>query len=637
MNTERAVTPHANTDRRTDALYLTSGEHQLFAWLHWPARGSMRSIGVVICKAFGYESVCSHRSVAAFADLMADLGIPALRFDYAGTADSEDMPGEDDQLAAWSRDAVTAVEELCKRANVERVYFLGFRLGALVAVLAASQTRAVEGLILIAPVVNGRRYLRELRATRLAASIGLSKAEIEDDANATRGSMEVSGFLLSAATLASLAGVDLMSRDAPRVATALIMDSSSLPTAREWSGKLLSAGISVTYEAHAGVVEMLMTDPYLALPSHSMMKSMRTWLKPLIPIESGAPPNGRPSISCTSAPRPALRLLTEDADRKCELTERPVFLRPDGTLVGIVTEPPPGDKRRRGVILLNVGAENHIGPSRLYVTLARHWSKHGYTVLRLDLAGLGDSRARPGTPPNVVFPPAAIDDVGLAIDFMRQNYGTHDITLGGLCSGAYHSFRAAVAGLPVSRIFLVNPMNFLSDASLNAENRISAENVQLSIDVARNLGFYRDRIFSLAIWRRVFSGQLRIWRIVRIPFQRPLLVVRSIVNDLARNCGLHLPHDLGWELKQIAERGIKVVFVFARDEPGIDVLKLYAGSTVRRLGNRCLVHIIDSADHIFTRSRTRSELQQLLTTELLNRHSWSTPIETVVARQCKKC
>ena len=621
MNTELAVAPNVKIDARTEALYITSSGRQLFAWLHWPAAGPIRRVGVVICKAFGYESVCSHRSVAAFADGLADLGIPALRFDYAGTADSEDIPGEADQLTAWSRDAVAAADELCKRACVERVHFLGFRLGALIAVLAASQSPAVEGLILIAPVVNGRRYLRELRATRMAASIGLSEAEMEADAKSSSGTMEISGFSLSAATLASLTDIDFMTRDPPRVANALIMDSSSLPTAREWSGRLSSVGISVSYEAHTGVVEMLMTDPYLALPPNSMLQSMRTWLEPLIPIGiAGDPGVCRSSARYTSVPRPALRLLVEGPDPRRELSERPVFLGPDGMLVGIVTEPSAGDKRRRGVVLLNVGAENHIGPSRLYVTLARHWANHGYTVLRLDLAGLGDSRARPGTPPNVVFPPAAIEDIGVAIDFMRQHYGTGDITLGGLCSGAYHSFRAAVAGLHVNRILLVNPMNFLSDAGLDVENRVSAENVQRSIDVARNFDFYRDRICSLAIWRRVIRGDLHIWRIVRIPLQRPLLVIRSIVNDLARNCGLHVPGDLGWELEQIARRGVKIVFVFARNEPGIDVLKLHAGSTVRRLGGRCVVHIIDSGDHIFTRSRTRNQLQELLTEELFNRN-----------------
>jgi predicted alpha/beta hydrolase len=55
---------------------------------------------LVICKPFGFEAMSAHLSVRAFAEAAAEIGIPALRFDYGGTGDSEDLAPGADQLKA---------------------------------------------------------------------------------------------------------------------------------------------------------------------------------------------------------------------------------------------------------------------------------------------------------------------------------------------------------------------------------------------------------------------------------------------------------------------------------------------------------------------------------------------------------
>src|SRR5208282_6426264 len=76
---------------RAEPLYFASESHSLFGWLHWPRGVPMASVGVVICNPFGYEAICGHRSMRAFAEAAASVGVPALRFDYLGTGDSEDI------------------------------------------------------------------------------------------------------------------------------------------------------------------------------------------------------------------------------------------------------------------------------------------------------------------------------------------------------------------------------------------------------------------------------------------------------------------------------------------------------------------------------------------------------------------
>ncbi|HLK71150.1 MAG TPA: hypothetical protein VKT19_04300, partial [Steroidobacteraceae bacterium] len=70
------------------------------------------------------------------------------------------------------------------------------------------------------------------------------------------------------------------------------------------------------------------------------------------------------------------------------------------------------------------------------------------------------------------------------------------------------------------------------------------------------------------------------------------------------------------QLEDIAARGMKIVFVFSRDDTGIELLRLQAGSAVKRCGAH--IHIIDGADHIFSQSRPRQELERILSVELFS-------------------
>src|SRR5580658_8255656 len=135
MSDTLGVTP----GRVDEAIYFPSGGHQLFAWLYRPEGTLDSNIGLVICKPFGYESLCGHRSLRAFASAIAALGIPSLRFDYLGTGDSADIDPEADQIDAWLQDIKAAIAELRDRTGVKQVVLLGFRLGAVLATLAAAR------------------------------------------------------------------------------------------------------------------------------------------------------------------------------------------------------------------------------------------------------------------------------------------------------------------------------------------------------------------------------------------------------------------------------------------------------------------------------------------------------------------
>ena len=601
-----------------EPIYFGPGDDKLFGWLHEPIRDHIASVGLVICKPFGYEVMCSHTSLRAFADSAADLGVPALRFDYTGTGDSADIDPHADQLQVWTKDVLAAIAELQRRTGVERVCLFGLRLGALLAVLAAAKSKSVSSLVLIAPVISGRRYIRELRMTQLAAQLGKdpagpAKNASQDGAPAASEGSEFSGYTLSAATLASLIEVDLATLT-PAAPDMLIIDADNHPASRGWVDVLAEQQTRVKYLTLPGLVGMLITAPQFAQIPREMIAAMNDWLRPFLTDDERGRAQQRNSGGELAASRDILSLPGDD-NAKDTVTERPVLFTTDALLFGILTEPRADEMRRRAVILLNPGADSHIGANRMHVSLARRWARRGYIVLRMDLAGLGDSGKRPGQPDNEVFSPAALDDIRAAIEFLRSRYGASEITLGGLCSGAYHSLRAAVAALPVNRILLINPENYFW------QDGMSLGDLQLA-DVVRNPGVYRARVLSGAAWIRLLSGNVNLWRVMKVYVNRVSLALESVLRDLARHLRIHLPMDLGWELEDLAARGVRVIFIFAHGEPGIDLLKLQAGSSVKRLRNHCSVHVIDNSDHTFTRKDRRAALEAVLSDELFSLNRW---------------
>ncbi len=602
----------ANTNEVVIApLYFSSGDHKLFAWLHRPAVLSPTSVGLVICKPFGYEHLCTHRSLRVFADTAAQLGMPALRFDYLGCGDSADLQPDADQIKQWVEDILAAEAELRRQTGVQQVCLLGVRLGALLATLAAARLSNVKAMIFLAPVTSGKRYLRELRTARLAAIMGTAEADrdVTPAAAGTPGSMEFSGYAMSPATMETLSKIDLGKSPVPAMQKALVIDRQDLPLAGTWYESLSAAGVSAQYQSLPGFVEMAMVAPQFAVVPRQMTEAIGSWFKEWVSPVRG--PTGHTVPATAPAPESLeceLQLPAEGPNA-AGATERPISIGSGVSLFGIITRPAHTEVRRRGVVLINAGADYHMGPSRMYVSLARRWARNGYYVLRLDLAGLGDSNTRANRTDDEIFPPAALEDIRDAVAYLRDRCDVREITLMGLCSGAYHALRAAAAALPVERVLLVNPQNYFWSEDMTLDDLQLAE-------VVRNPGVYKERIYSASAWRRLLTGRVNVWRIFMIYAYRQVLVAETALRNVARALHIRLRNDLGCELVDIVGRGVQITFIFAAGEPGIDLLKIQGGSSVRKLGEYCRVLIIQDADHTFSRSGPRSAMERVLSDEL---------------------
>jgi pimeloyl-ACP methyl ester carboxylesterase len=593
------------------SFYFQSNGQTLFGWLHTPpAEVESSPWGLLLCYPFGYEAICSHRAVRSVAETAASQGVPTLRFDYVGAGDSADVESEQDLIKSWIVNIGSAVAQLRERTGVSRVCILGIRIGSLLASLAAAELPEVQAFAALAPLLSGKGYIRQLRTTVLAEKLRIRPEELSEGifAAAGDGSIEISGFTLNRASLDTLTTLEVSASTTGAFSHVLILDSRIAPATEEWAAQLRAAGCVVRQGLVPGVAGVPITAPQFGAVPAMLLEHVASWLAelprsphPQVPRLIAAPP-----LSALEVESPGAVAGTPLHGPVYEISVRIEAAVP---LFGILTQPGVSERRRRAVIFINAAADYHVGAGRMYVSLARRWAARGYYVLRFDLAGLGDSATRAGCPSDAVFPSAALNDVAAAIRFFKDDYGIGDVTLVGLCSGGYHALRAAVARLPVARVMMINPLNYFWNEDAKLQDLHLAE-------VMGKPAIYRKRVFVWRAWKNLLLGRHNVWRIAQVHLRRALLVLEAPLRGLARRLKIRLREDLGAELEELAARGVRTVFVFARGEPGLSLLHLQAGASVAKLGDACRIRVIDGADHSFGRKAQRTAMEDALSHEL---------------------
>lgn len=144
------------------------------------------------------------------------------------------------------------------------------------------------------------------------------------------------------------------------------------------------------------------------------------------------------------------------------LTEEPLHFGEGGRLLGILTRPaaPPGNARKLPVfVLLSSGLLHRVGPRRLYVHLARELARMGFSTLRVDLAGVGDSPPRPGLTNNE----SVTADYGEIVSVLESRLGRVSLVVGGLCSAADNAIKLAPTDQRVIGLFLLDMVCYSDD------------------------------------------------------------------------------------------------------------------------------------------------------------------------------
>lgn len=147
------------------------------------------------------------------------------------------------------------------------------------------------------------------------------------------------------------------------------------------------------------------------------------------------------------------------------MRERVVRFGDPTELVGILTRPSGSSAGAElpGVVLLNSGILHRVGASRVYVRIARALAGDGFTVLRFDYSGIGDSEVRRD---NLSFEESAREETRQAMDYMGGLVDSDRCILGGLCSGADMSFKVGVDDPRVTGIIQLDGWPYRSWQSL---------------------------------------------------------------------------------------------------------------------------------------------------------------------------
>jgi pimeloyl-ACP methyl ester carboxylesterase len=585
---------------RAQPVYFGPTSRTLFGWLHRPAPDRARNVGILMCSPSGYEAICTQRTYRQFAESAAARGFPVLRFDYDGTGDSAGRSLDPERLVHWLNSIAAAIEELKARAGIDRVCLFGVRVGVSMASVAAQGRTDIHAMIAFAPVVKVSSYLREIRALSLARPQTPPEGlDIDPELQ------EAAGFATTAETRAALGQIDLTKLDATPAPHVLVMDRDDLTTGDAWPQRLVALGASVEQQRLNGYVDMMRDAHASKVPSQSIETALE-WLS----RTEGVAPLATPAS--TSMAEVATAEFTDDGRR---VRETAMFLDDARILFGIVCEPAERTGEVRDVaVLLNSGTIHHIGPSRLYVAISRRCAAQGMAVVRMDVSGVGESGVRPDGAWNAPYSESAKVDVREAVEFAQRRYPNAKVHLIGLCSGAYHGLKAAVAGVSVHSLVMVNPLTFFWKPGMSLEYA----DFQITSESSR----YARSAASLSSWLKLLRGRVNVRNAMRVFWKRFNVRARNALRDTARLLRIDLHEDLAAELLRVARHGTDMFFVFSASDPGHSMLREQGGRVVSKLARKekLRIAIVQGADHTFTAHWNRDQLIALLMAHL-DRHA----------------
>jgi alpha-beta hydrolase superfamily lysophospholipase len=325
----------------------------------------------------------------------------------------------------------------------------------------------------------------------------------------------------------------------------------------------------------------MMLPPQLATVPAKAIEALCEWLGEKNPETAGNGPGRRNS----SAPVSSNRLQLGGG-----LEEQAVRFGPDDRLFGIITSgPATGECTTPGVVLLCGGATHRISANRMYVTLARQLAANGTPVVRMDIAGIGDSPPHDGYPPNKPYTDRLADDVEAAMNLLGSTTGRDRFLLFGLCSGAFAAMQTAYHSARVSDLVLVNQLVYY------ASPRDLADLASGTIASAHDLDFPRSDSVLYRCVRKLLHRVSPYWS-----WPGELLSSYVIGGPLAR------------DLDELAARGIRLAFVHSSRDDAVAALAITSGKRLQHLADSGMATLktFGGTDHTFSPTASQDALTE---------------------------
>jgi len=562
---------------------LYFGPKNLFGWLYLPARAA-ENVGVVIVSPHGYDMMCMHWGLRLAAETLAGYGFPVLRFDVHGTGDS---PGDDEQpdrVAVWLDSIHDAIEMLKRQSNISKVVLLGVRLGGTLASVVASSRDDVTGLILYAPCVTGRQYVRELKA--LAAMTHGASSTVEE-----YGSSDVvmAGWVLTEQTVNDLGQLDI-SKLAYKDKQVLYIHREDISADQKLLEALQVGKVSV----HASTeYKEFAQDALLGNEPTTDFQRMAEWLRGL----------SIPSLETQRGS--SAQNVTTDTMSDVDFIEKAICFGARQSLFGILCMPK-SNPVAPCVIFISTAANHHIGTHRTTVEIARKLAANGIGSLRMDVAGVGDSPVIPGRLANQIYFLPAIDDVFAAIGAVAAQ-GARTIALTGTCSGAYLAYNAARLDSRVSVLATVNLHRFIWRETDRLPKQLNAS--------TESLGSYLRKMLNIQTWRRLVSGGIDLGFVIPAVIAKIKKKTSGVLSQLLNRFGRDndKPNQVVIDCSKILDRGSHIDMIYSDNDGGMDEVAFYLGNRGKMLKDYpgFSFREVLGADHTFTTKKSRNDLLEI--------------------------
>ena len=563
-----------------------SGEGRpLFGWIHLP-KGTTRNCGVVLCNPFGHDAMCAHRAYRDLAERLADAGFPAIRFDYDGTGDSAGSSDDPARVESWLQSIEAAIDELKAWTGVPHIALFGLRLGGLLASTVAAR-RPIDALALFGCPPSGKVYLRELRAMQ-----GLQREARTP--NSPDG--ESLGYAIDPTTRANLALLDAASASGGVAARTLVISRDGMASSDERLVKALGArGSEVRSSTTPGYAALMQDDPYKCEIPVDVWREVVAWLESAYPTRAAI-------VERTRAPRTVATVASEAG---VQVRESLVQI---GHLFGILAEPINANSDRPAIVVLNTGANHHVGNNRMYVPFARDGATAGFRVMRFDFTGIGDSARDSAIPADRIYSNECVTEVKSVLDYLEAERGARRFVLMGLCSGAYVAYHTAVAEPRVSAIVIINLLTFHWRHGDSLDPKVGKR--------IKSTAFYRRTVFDSAVWKRALKGEIELRQVLSALATRgrtrARVAISAVVGRLAGSDASTT--DVVRTIRGLCARGTDVTVVCGADNAEEQLIEEHLGARARRLRKERRFHldIIEATDHTMTPLSAQRELRDIL-------------------------
>jgi dienelactone hydrolase len=571
-----------------------------FGWLYapLPAVGRNARSGIVLCGPLGHEALWLHQAMRSLTDRLAARGFAVLRFDYAGTGDSTDISGlvEPDR---WVDEAVEAVSFLRRATGVERVALTGFRFGATVAAQAA-RAASVDTVGLIAPVVAGRQFVREMTALH-RTWLDTVAQDVRNEV-APADAFDVLGHRFSRAAIDEIGKNDLRRANTPPADKLLIVHAATQGASHELADVYSKLGAQVDSLPFLEYAEA-MQPSWLATLPQATLRCVEEWFAREFARSSAPLPHAASDAAILSFP----------SRRPCGSSgaaETPVELA-NGRLFGILCEPADRRKHAPLVVIANTATTHHVGDGRFNVELARTLARAGIASLRVDAHGIGDSPgAHTVVNPSLLSYEQLAADTSLAVDWAVER-GHPRVAVFGICSGAYLSLHVATKNPSVSAMLLVNLQRFEFPVDFRMCDA-------LKIGAGSTRAHFRAML-RVRKWAQVLRGEVGLRPVLRTLWRYAMDACVSNAAALAGDAN-GKPGNRGararQRMKDLDARGVRVRLLFSPLDRGLDELRMHFGPGGRRLNK--LAHanamVIPNMDHEVLNPAARQRVAALCET-----------------------